>query len=91
MSCSTLELFKGERRVVSVEFSTCDDAPFTIRNASYQLEYGNEVEVAGEPIVEEHQLTLTIAPKRVGRPVSRCQIEVADELIIRRIPVFVRE
>nr|DAO38697.1 MAG TPA: hypothetical protein [Caudoviricetes sp.] len=34
---------------------------------------------------------MTIEPKRVGRYVLRCQIEVADELIIRRIPVFVRE
>ncbi len=90
MSCSTLELFKGERRVVSVEFSTCDDAPFTIRNASYKLLYDDETESGGEPIIEGHKLTMTLEPQKVGRYVLWCQIEVANELIIRRLPVFVR-
>lgn len=91
MSCSTLELYSGERRVVSVEFSTCDGSPFVIRDASYALEYGDEIEASGTPMISDSKLTMTIEPKRTGRYSLSCKIKFADEIVIRSVPVIVRK
>ena len=87
MGCSTITIFKGERRVVAVEFSTCDDAEFTIRNASYN----DEVEVSGEPVIEGHKLTMVIEPLKTGHYSLQCEVNIADEKVIRRVPVIVRD
>ena len=91
MGCSTITIFKGERRVVAVEFSTCDDAEFTIRNASYKLCYDDEVEASGEPVVEGHKLTMVIEPLKTVHYSLQCEVNIADEKVIRRVPVIVRD
>ena len=85
-----VEMFKGERRVVTVEISSCDSEPFIIRNPTYKFLYGDVVEEEGMPTLREHELTMTLQPLNAGRYTLECTMEIASEIIIRRLPVFVR-
>lgn len=88
---NSVEMYKGERRTVGVEFQSCNYEAFTINNPTYKLKYGDTVEAEGIPVLEEHELIIVLEPANVGRYVLECQIEVAEEVVIRRIPVYVRE
>lgn len=84
-------MFKGEKRIITVEISSCDSDPFTIRNPTYEFKYGDSVEDKGIPIMQDHELTITVEPKNSGRYTLECRMEIASEVIIRKLPVFVRE
>lgn len=86
-----VEMFLGERRVVVVEVSSCDSEPFTIREPTYKFKRGDVVESEGVPIVQDHELTMTLEPKNSGRYEVECRMSIGNEIIIRTLPVFVRE
>lgn len=87
----SVEMYQGERRVIGVEVTSCDPEPFTIRNPVYRLKYGETVEVEGKPSVQDHQMTVIIEPLNTGRYTLECEVEIANEVIIRRLPVYVRD
>lgn len=85
-----VEMYKGERRVVTVEVSSCDPDPFTIRNPTYSFKKGSKIEDTGVPSVQEHELTMTLEPMGSGNYILECKMEIANEIIIRRLPVYVQ-
>lgn len=87
----SLEMYFGETRVVTVEIVSCDEEPFTIRNPSYRLLYSNDEEASGTPIMEDHDLTITLSPNRIGKYILEVTVNVASETIIRKLPIYVRE
>lgn len=87
----SLEMYFGETRVVTVEIVSCDEEPFTIRNPSYRFLYSDVEEVSGTPVMEDHDLTITLSPKKVGKYILEVTVNVANETIIRKLPVYVRE
>lgn len=86
-----IELYIGERRTVSIEFFSCGDESFVIRNPKYRLKRNNEVEAEGELFTENHVLQVVIEPKTIGHYVLEFQVEIANEIVIRRISVYVRK
>ena len=87
----SLEMYFGETRVVTVEIVSCDEEPFTIRNPSYRFLYSDVEEASGIPVMEDHDLTITLSPKKVGKYILEVTVNVANETIIRKLPVYVRE
>ena len=87
----SLNMYSGETRVVTVEITSCDEEPFTIRNPSYRLIYSDEVEESGTPVMEDHDLTITLTPNRIGKYILEVTVNVASETIIRKLPIYVRE
>lgn len=87
---NSVEMYKGERRVVGVEISSCGDDPFVIRNPLYKFKRGEVVEAEGVPYLEDHELTVVLEPRDTGRYILECTVEIANEIVIRRIPVYVR-
>ena len=87
----SLEMYFGETRVVTVEIVSCDEEPFTIRNPSYRFLYSDAEEASGTPVMEDHDLTITLSPKKVGKYILEVTVNVANETIIRKLPVYVRE
>lgn len=87
----SLNMYSGETRVVTVEITSCDEEPFTIRNPSYRLIYSDEVEESGTPVMEDHDLTITLSPNRIGKYILEVTVNVASETIIRKLPIYVRE
>lgn len=87
----SLNMYSGETRVVTVEITSCDEEPFTIRNPSYRLLYSDDVEESGIPVMEEHDLTITLSPKKTGKYILEVTVNIASETIIRKLSVYVRE
>ena len=71
--------------------TSLDEAPFSIKNASYQLKFGDEVEDEGAAIIDEQSLIVNISPKMVGRYILEFVMQIADEIVIRRFRIYVRE
>ncbi len=86
-----IEITLGERRMVEVEFYTCDGDGFIIRNPVYRIKRGDFVEDEGTPEVNGRTLYVLLEPASTGRFTLECEIEVACEIIIRRIPIYVRK
>ena len=86
-----IEMYLGERRVVVVEVSSCDPEPFTIRKPTYEFKRGGEVEASGVPTLQDHELTITLEPKYSGMYTLECRMEIANEVIIRKLSVFVQK
>ena len=87
----SLEMYFGETRVVTVEIVSCDEEPFTIRNPSYRFLYSDVEESSGIPVMEDHDLTITLSPKKVGKYILEVTVNIASETIIRKLSVYVRE
>lgn len=86
----TVEINKGERRTISVEVSSCDNEAFVIRNPTYKLKYSETVEDEGVPQLLEHELTVLVEPKNSGRYVLEFRMEIASEIIIRKLTILVK-
>lgn len=87
----SVEMYKGETRLITVEIESCDGEPFTIRTPTYKLKYGDVVEAEGIPVLRDHEMTITLAPLNSGRYTLECTMNIANEVIIRRLPIFVRD
>lgn len=59
--------------------------------ASLDPDMGVAVDTYLEPIMEDHDLTITLSPKKVGKYILEVTVNVANETIIRKLPVYVRE
>lgn len=86
-----MDMILGEKRTISLLVTSLDEAPFSIKNASYQLKLGDEVEDEGAAIIDEQSLIVNISPKMVGRYILEFVIQIADEIVIRRFRIYVRE
>lgn len=71
--------------------TSLDETPFSIKNASYQLKFGDKVEDEGAAIIDEQSLIVNISPKMVGRYILEFVMQIADEIVIRRFRIYVRE
>lgn len=86
----TINFYLGERRTIEVEVTSCDEAPFVIRNPVYRLKQGDRVETDGVPAVDEHFLKAIVQPSQIGRYELEFEFEIANEILIRRLPIYVR-
>lgn len=86
-----MDMILGEKRTISLLVTSLDEAPFSIKNASYQLKLGDEVEDEGAAIIDEQSLIVNISPKMVGRYILEFVMQIADEIVIRRFRIYVRE
>lgn len=86
-----MDMILGEKRTISLLVTSLDEAPFSIKNASYQLKLGDEVEDEGAVIIDEQSLIVNISPKMVGRYILEFVMQIADEIVIRRFRIYVRE
>lgn len=86
----SLEMYFGETRTITVEIVSCDNEPFNIRDPFYRFLYSDEEEVTGIPILDEHDLTVTFTPKKTGKYILEMRVNVANETLIRKLPIYVR-
>lgn len=86
-----MDMILGEKRTISLLVTSLDETPFSIKNASYQLKLGDEVEDEGAAIIDEQSLIVNISPKMVGRYILEFVMQIADEIVIRRFRIYVRE
>lgn len=86
-----MDMILGEKRTISLLVTSLDEAPFSIKNASYRLKLGDEVEDEGAAIIDEQSLIVNISPKMVGRYILEFVMQIADEIVIRRFRIYVRE
>lgn len=86
-----LSMNLGERRVVIVQITACDGEPFTITNPTYSLLFKGEPEDTGVPLLEEHEMTVTVEPQNTGQYTLELKFEVASEIIIRKEIISVIE
>lgn len=86
-----MDMILGEKRTISLLVTSLDETPFSIKNASYQLKFGDEVEDEGAAIIDEQSLIVNISPKMVGRYILEFVMQIADEIVIRRFRIYVRE
>lgn len=86
-----MDMILGEKRTISLLVTSLDEAPFSIKNVSYQLKLGDEVEDEGAAIIDEQSLIVNISPKMVGRYILEFVMQIADEIVIRRFRIYVRE
>lgn len=86
-----MDMILGEKRTISLLVTSLDEALFSIKNASYQLKLGDEVEDEGAAIIDEQSLIVNISPKMAGRYILEFVMQIADEIVIRRFRIYVRE
>lgn len=86
-----MDMILGEKRTISLIVTSLDDVPFSIKNALYQLKFGDEVEDEGAAIIDEQSLIVNISPKTVGRYILEFTMQIADEIVIRRFRIYVRK
>lgn len=86
-----MDMILGEKRTISLLVTSLNETPFSIKNASYQLKLGDEVEDEGTAIIDEQSLIVNISPKMVGRYILEFVMQIADEIVIRRFRIYVRE
>lgn len=86
-----IEMILGERRAIEMTVTACDGEPFIIRDPTYVLWKGDVAETTGEPILENESLVVTIEPQTVGKYILEFTVKIAEEVIIKRFPVYVRD
>lgn len=87
---ANLSMFVGEQRkvVISVTIKGVDD--FYIENAKYELLLANETVDEGTLLVNEHEMSLMIAPTEAGVYTLVAYFSIANEDIIRKHTISVR-
>lgn len=87
---ASLSMFVGEQRkvVISVTIKGVDD--FYIENAKYELLLANETVDEGMLLVNEHEMSLMIAPAEAGVYTLVVYFSIANEAIIRKHTISVR-
>lgn len=87
---ANLSMFVGEQRkvVISVTIKGVDD--FYIENAKYELLLANETVDEGTLLVNEHEMSLMIAPTEAGVYTLVIYFSIANEDIIRKHTISVR-
>ena len=87
---ANLSMFVGEQRkvVISVTIKGVDD--FYIENAKYELLLDNETVDEATLLVNEHEMSLMIAPTEAGVYTLVAYFSIANEDIIRKHTISVR-
>lgn len=80
---------KGERRHVKLLIHAVDDAPFTIRDARWELAWAGKTETEGECEIDGHMLDMYISP--MNKAIYRLKVTyvIADETLVEQIDVEV--
>lgn len=86
-----LSMNLGERRVITVAITACDGESFTIVNPTYVLLFQKKTVDSGVPLLDEHEMTITIEPKSAGSYTLEIKFEVASEIIVRKQIISVIE
>nr|DAZ57965.1 MAG TPA: hypothetical protein [Caudoviricetes sp.] len=86
-----LNMNLGERRVITVEITACDGGSFDIANPTYALIFKKEMVDSGVPLLEGHEMTVTVEPKIAGSYTLELKFEVASEIIVRKQIISVIE
>lgn len=87
---SKLSMFVGERRKVVITVTNKDVDDFYIENARYELLLANKVVDEGTLLVNEHEMSLMVAPTEPGVHTLIAYFSVANEDIIRTHTISVR-
>lgn len=87
---SKLSMFVGERRKVVITVTIKDVDDFYIENARYELLLANKVVDEGTLLVNEHEMSLMVAPTEAGVYTLVAYFSVANEDIIRTHTISVR-
>lgn len=85
-----LSMYVGERRKVTMRVTIKDVDDFYIENARYELLLANRVVDEGTLLVNEHEMSLMVAPTETGVYTLVAYFSIANEDIIRTHTISVR-
>lgn len=85
-----LSMYVGERRKVTLCVTIKDVDDFYIENARYELLLANRVVDEGTLLVNEHEMSLMVAPTETGVYTLVAYFSIANEDIIRTHTISVR-
>lgn len=85
-----LSMYVGERRKVTIRVTIKDVDDFYIENARYELLLANRVVDEGTLLVNEHEMSLMVAPTETGVYTLVAYFSIANEDIIRTHTISVR-
>lgn len=85
-----LSMYVGERRKVTIYVTIKDVDDFYIENARYELLLANRVVDEGTLLVNEHEMSLMVAPTETGVYTLVAYFSIANEDIIRTHTISVR-
>ena len=85
-----LSMYVGERRKVTMCVTIKDVDDFYIENARYELLLANRVVDEGTLLVNEHEMSLMVAPTETGVYTLVVYFSIANEDIIRTHTISVR-
>lgn len=85
-----LSMYVGERRKVIICVTIKDVDDFYIENARYELLLANRVVDEGTLLVNEHEMSLMVAPTETGVYTLVAYFSIANEDIIRTHTISVR-
>ena len=85
-----LSMYVGERRKVRIYVTIKDVDDFYIENARYELLLSNRVVDEGTLLVNEHEMSLMVAPTETGVYTLVAYFSIANEDSIRTHTISVR-
>lgn len=92
-----MEMYLGEVRDIQFTISSRNRQPFTIRNLSWELRHGDVVEATGTaeavegPERKSYTATVTVAPETADFYLVVLRFDVADEHLISKKNLIVKE
>lgn len=84
-----INFYLGEERHVRLMVYAVNKEAFTIRAASWSLQWAGKEEATGECLIEEHVLDAKIAPLKRTTYQLVITYYVADEILVEKIEVIV--
>lgn len=87
---ANLSMFVGEQRKVVISVTIKDTNDFYIENARYELLLTNKIVDEGTLLVNEHEMSLMVAPAEPGVYTLVAYFSIANEDIIRTHTISVR-
>jgi len=83
-------LHAGEKRHIRLLVHSTNDEAFYIRNARWELKNFSETEATGVCVVDEHQISCLIEPKKAQTTYKlRITYEIADEVLVEVVEIQV--
>ena len=84
-----VQFYLGEQRHIRLQVHSKENLPFTIRNATWELQYLGKEEASGDCSVQDHILDVKIAPLQKTLYRLLIAYEVADERLMECVEVLV--
>ena len=87
-------MYKGEKRRLYVTVTSCDELPFQITDAQYEVwncDTGEKEDEGVCDIDDYHTLGVVVCPGRSGIYMVKYILKIAEETVIRRTIIKVSE